>query len=561
MCSVVMTNSKCPAFGPLRGFRWKLRGRTRVCSYFFSSSIFQIEQLPSMSTMATHDTTRADKADVPEPTAADKTTADSWEVLFSGRGEEWRNGFEKKLLRKVDSRLMPALVIMYTLNFLDRSNLAQARQGTLEEDLGMKGTDFNLATSIFFVGYLLMQLPSNLLLTRVRPSLYLSMSCCAWGVVSTCNAASRKFTDLVVIRFFLGFVEAPFFPGAVFLMSSWYTRAELTRRIAWLYAGNALANMFGGLLGAAILGTLSGDLGYAGWRWLFIIEGTIAIGFSFVTAFILPNYPYTTKWLNAEEQAFAAWRLQEDIQEPDVYKNQSLLTGVKLALKDYRLYLFVLMQHVSLVSQTFQYFFPSIVGTLGYGRIVTLWLTAPTLIICWKKAATFLLSVCVTLSSAKTKDRALHIAALMVVAAVGNAIATGATSVGPRYFAMFLMPMGAISAYQIIVSWVANSFPRPLVKRSASIAIANMIGNTATIYGSYMYPSSTGPQYIPGGSANAVICLLVAALALILRYIHIKENKKLEQAELAAAGTEDAGIKASGSTGGNKRAVGFRYIY
>lgn len=198
-----------------------------------------------------------------------------WTERFNSQSPEWRSDFEKKLLRKVDVRLMPTLIIMYLLNFLDRSNLAQARQGTLEEDLKMSGTDFNLATSIFFVGYLLMQLPSNLLLTRMRPSLYLSASCCLWGVVSTCNAAADSFTHLVVIRFFLGFVEAPFFPGAVFLMSSWYTRAELTRRVAWLYAGNALANMFGGLLGAAILGSLEGAQDISGWRWLFIIVSVL----------------------------------------------------------------------------------------------------------------------------------------------------------------------------------------------------------------------------------------------------------------------------------------------
>lgn len=196
---------------------------------------------------------------------------------FPSQTEEWRLDFEKKLLRKVDTRLMPTLVIMYLLNFLDRSNLAQARQGSLEQDLGMSGTDFNLATSIFFVGYLLMQLPSNLILTRLRPSLYLSASCCLWGVVSTCNAAAQKFSHLIVIRFFLGFVEAPFFPGAVFLMSSWYTRAELTRRIAWLYSGNALANMFGGVLGAAILGDMDGAHGKAGWRWLFIIVSFVTL--------------------------------------------------------------------------------------------------------------------------------------------------------------------------------------------------------------------------------------------------------------------------------------------
>lgn len=112
-----------------------------------------------------------------------------------------------KLLRKIDLHLLPFLILMYLLNFLDRSNLAQARQGTLEKDLGMKGTDFNLATSIFFVAYLLMQLPSNMLITRVRPSLYLSGAMTLWGVVSTCNAATHSFGGLIAVRFMLGFVE------------------------------------------------------------------------------------------------------------------------------------------------------------------------------------------------------------------------------------------------------------------------------------------------------------------------------------------------------------------
>ncbi|KAJ0282151.1 hypothetical protein Brms1b_004966 [Colletotrichum noveboracense] len=359
--------------------------------------------------------------------SASNPTPEEWAQHFTSQDEAWHKDYDKKLLVKVDRRLMPTLVMMYLLNFLDRSNLAQARQGTLEADLGMSGTDFNLATSIFFVGYLLMQLPSNLLLTR-----------------------------------FLGFVEAPFFPGAVFLMSSWYTRAELTRRIAYLYAGNALANMFGGLLGAAILGNLEGDLGHAGWRWLFIIvrlshsiflaveidrhlkqEGVVAIAFALVAMWILPDYPHTTKWLSEEERAYAAWRLIEDIQEADTYHEQSMWGGVKMAVRDYRLYMFILMQHLSLVTQTFQYFFPTIVGTLGYGKINTLWLTAP----CW--AATFLISVCVTYSSSKTRDRSLHIFCLTLLSGVGNAIATGSSVVGVRYFAMFLMPMGAISACEL----------------------------------------------------------------------------------------------------------------
>ncbi|KAK2768157.1 hypothetical protein FQN54_000009 [Arachnomyces sp. PD_36] len=467
-------------------------------------------------------------------------------LQFQSKDDEWKEFHSKKLLRRLDFRLLPLIVLMYLLNFLDRSNLAQARLGTLEEDLGMDGTDFNLATSIFFVGYLLMQLPSNLILTRVRPSLYLGSCVMLWGVVSTAQSSVKNFGSLVAARVCLGIAEAPFFPGTIMLMSSWYTRRELTVRIAWFYSGNALANMFGGLLGAGVLGNLHNAQGIAGWRWLFIIEGVITIGVALVAMVILPDFPGAAKWLSDEERQFAQWRLVDDAKESDDSQATTIMQGLKVAVMDPRLYIFVLLQHLSLLSQTFQYFFPSIVETLGFdNNIVTLLLTVPV----W--FATFLTSLFVTWTSGKTGDRSIHIIALMMVSCLGNVIATAASQVGARFFAMFLMPMGAVAAYQIILSWVANSFPRPMIKRSAVIAICNMIGNTSSIYGSYMYPESSGPQYVPGGSTNSVICLLVASIALIIRLIHIRANKKLEKAENEAV---------EQSADGEARGEGFRYV-
>ena len=216
-----------------------------------------------------------DNSDVGTPEKTDVVHAGAnqnpWAAKFEAQDEAERAADEKRLLRKIDLHLLPFLIIMYLLNFLDRANLAQARQGTLEADLKMTKTDFNFATSIFFAAYLLMQLPSNLLITRVRPSIYLTSAMALWGLVSGCTALATKFSHLIAIRIILGVVEAPFFPGAVFLMSSWYTRAELTRRMSLFYSGNALANMFGGIIGAAVLGNMEGSLGIAGWKWLFII--------------------------------------------------------------------------------------------------------------------------------------------------------------------------------------------------------------------------------------------------------------------------------------------------
>jgi MFS family permease len=206
-------------------------------------------------------------------------------------GEGPRGPIEKKLLRKIDTRLMPLLMLIYVLNYLDRNNIATARLGTLEDDLGLVGTQYNTVISIFFVGYILTQIPTNMILDKVRPSLFLPAVMCAWGVVSTCTAAVHNYQGLIALRFVLGFVEAPFFPGALFLLSSWYTKKELAARISILYAAGQMAGAFGGLLGSAIMAGMVDVAGLPAWRWLFLIEGVIVFPVAGLAMWILPKYP------------------------------------------------------------------------------------------------------------------------------------------------------------------------------------------------------------------------------------------------------------------------------
>ena len=291
----------------------------------------------------------------------------------------------------------------------------------------------------------------------------------------------------------------------------------------------------------------------AGWRWLFIIEGTITIFVAINAAIFLPNYPGTTKWLDQEERSYAQWRLLSDTGEADIASASGLWQGVKLAFKDSRLYMFVLLQHASILSQTFQYFFPTIVGTLGYGKIITLLITAPIWI------ATFLISLVVTYTSGRSGDRSIHIACLQAVSVIGCIISVSTTNLGARFFAIFLMPMGAVSAYQIIVAWVANSFPRPLVKRSACIAVANMIANASSIYGSYMWPKTDGPRYIPGASATAGVGVVVIACTAAIRLWLQKMNKDL--AAMEEVDEHGNVVKNLHKDDPEARAFGFRYIY
>lgn len=155
------------------------------------------------------------------------------------------------------------------LNYLDRNNIASARLAGLETDLHLKGTQYQLAVSILFVGYILMQIPSNFMLDKIgKPAPYLCLFMTIWGVISTCTAATQSYTGLIVCRFCLGFIEAAFFPGVLFLLSSWYTKKELALRTAILYSGSLLSGMFSGLIAAGILRSLDYKHGLRAWRWL-----------------------------------------------------------------------------------------------------------------------------------------------------------------------------------------------------------------------------------------------------------------------------------------------------
>ena len=262
---------------------------------------------------------------------------------------EEREHLERALVRKIDVRLLPSIIIMYIMNYLDRNNIAAARLAGLQDPpslggLNLGSTQYLTALSILFVGYLLMQVPSNLFLNKIgKPALYLPTVMIIWGVISAATAGAQSYGGLIAIRFFLGFVEAAYFPGCLFFLSSWYTRKELGFRTALLYSGSLLSGAFSGLISAGITNGLDGARGMRAWRWLFIIEGVITIFLAFCAYFVLPNFPRTTSWLTENERQLAVWRLDEDIGEDDWIdsQHQTFLHGFKLAVQDIKMWILV----------------------------------------------------------------------------------------------------------------------------------------------------------------------------------------------------------------------------
>ncbi|KAJ4186288.1 hypothetical protein NW767_012708 [Fusarium falciforme] len=176
---------------------------------------------------------------------------------------------EKRLKLKLDARC-GLFVLIYIMNYLDRNNIAAARLRGLQEDLKLDDNEYATCLSILYVGYILMQVPSNIFINRIqRPSLYLAAIMLIWGLISTLSGNTYNFAGMVTVRFFLGFTEAAFLPGALLILSKWYTRRELTKRNAILFCGNLISNAFSALIAAGVLSKMDGVLGHASWRWLF----------------------------------------------------------------------------------------------------------------------------------------------------------------------------------------------------------------------------------------------------------------------------------------------------
>ena len=252
------------------------------------------------------------------------------------------------------------------------------------------------------------------------------------------------------------------------------------------------------------------------------------------------------------------WRLEEDIGEEDwtSQENQTFFTGFKDCVADYKTWFLVLLVVGAVSSGTINSFFPTIVATLGKGTFETLLLTAPPyLLACF-------VALGVSFSADRTGERYFHFTVPLWTSIVGFIISASTTSTAPRYFAMMIMLPGVYTAFIVGMAWVANTLPRPPAKRAAALALANACGNISSIWGAYLYPTSSSPRYLIAMGTNTGTALMSIIVATIFRFILIRINKKLDREEGQYLSTA-----ASGDVEGKHTTVsdmpskkGFRYL-
>ncbi|KAL5113361.1 hypothetical protein ACEQ8H_008765 [Pleosporales sp. CAS-2024a] len=435
---------------------------------------------------------------------------------------ERRAQVEKSLKRKLDARCS-LFVLIYIMNYLDRNNIAAARLGGLQEDLKINNTQYSTCLSILYVGYILMQVPSNMIINRIpRPSIYIGLVMLIWGMISTLSGNTKNFAGMVAIRFFIGFVEAAFLPGALLILSKWYTRRELTLRNAILFCGNLISNAFSSLVGAAVLGNMEGTLGHEAWRWLYWIEGAVTMAIALCAMFILPDLPHNSRGFTAEERAVAVLRMTEDVGEADQDSaEQSPYAGLVMAVQDAKIYIMMLTFTAYVVGLSFNAFFPSLTRTLGFGYITTLLMSAPP----WAFACA--VSLANAWHADRTQERFWHIVGPILGGLVGFVVSMSTEKTAARYVALFLQA-SSYAGFIVFYSWISTSFPRPPAKRAVAIAMVNAFSQFGNIAGSYVWNMTDNGYRNSYGLVTAMFGVTIAG-CFVFRTVLMRLNQKLDQ--------------------------------
>ncbi|EPE07698.1 mfs transporter [Ophiostoma piceae UAMH 11346] len=453
-------------------------------------------------------------------------------------GESIDHEAEKKLVRKIDRFIVPVVMMAYLLCFLDRTNIGNAKLFGLERDLHLTGSDYNIAVAVLFIPYVLVEVPSNLLLKRFTPSKWLAALTFSWGIVSTMMGLVHNFGGLVACRLMLGLLEGGLFPGLTVYLTLFYTKKELALRIGYLFVSSALAGACGGLLAYGI-GFMDGTCGMSGWRWVFILEGIPTTLFGIAMWFLLADEPHTAWFLDAPERQMLMARLQrqmgfhQELDRKDVVK----------AFRDWKVWLFALGQFgVNSMLYSYSVFLPSIVSGLGsWTKPQSQALTVP----CYVLGAVSYLIVA-RLSDAHQLRGPYQIGAASICI-IGYGISIADVSSSVHYFATFLISLGLFSAVGIPLAWLPSNTPR-YGKRTTSSAIQIMVCNCSGIVSPFLYPSSDAPRYVMGYSVSIALLGYGIGIYGFLAYYYNKVNQRrlAGDEDYKIVGMTDAEVDAMG---------------
>jgi len=437
----------------------------------------------------------------------------------AGLSEEERAAIDKKLLWKLDKKLIPWLSFLYLISFLDRTNIGNAKLDGLIPDLKMTNNQYNISLTVFFITYALFEPLTNILLKKWKPSVFLPAIMVLWGIVMTTMGLVHNFSGLVTARFFLGVAEAGLFPGVNYYLSCWYKRSEFGIRAAIFFSAAAFAGSFGGLLAAAIA-KMGGVGGKPGWAWIFILEGLATIIVGIVSYWMVHDFPDEATFLNPQDRARVIRRLKEDNQSSAEHE-EFKMAYFWASVKDWKTYAFaIIYMGCDGALYAFSLFLPSIINQLGYTATKANLLSVPPY------AAAAILTITVGWYADRTGRRGLCNIFICLLGIVGFSMLLGSQKAGVKYAGTFLGAMGIYPCIANTISWASNNV-EGVYKRGVTLGIVIGWGNLNGVVSSNIYRQKDSPKYIPGHSVVLAYMVLFLLGGSIVTTLGLRgENKK-----------------------------------
>ncbi|KFA69198.1 hypothetical protein S40285_00083 [Stachybotrys chlorohalonatus IBT 40285] len=434
----------------------------------------------------------------------------------------------KRIIRRIDTRLVVTVGAMYCVSLMDRTNMSAANIAGMSAELNLTGFRYNIANLVFFIPYIIFQPPSTILIRAIGPRIHLAAITLLWGGVMIGMGFVEDHGQLSACRVLLGVLEAGFFPSAVYLLSTWYTRFEVGKRYSLFYLLGSVASAFSGILAFGLM-QLGGREGLTGWRWIFIIEGTITCALGVAGYWLLVDFPDSNRkswaWLNARECEWVVSRIQRDRGDSKAAPfNLGKFLG---AGKDWKIWAYAMIFFCSTtMSYALAYTLPILlVYNLEFDIGEAQCLVAPPYAL---SGITMLIG---GWAGDKYKVRGPIIICNMVLCLIGLPIMGWHANPYVRYVGVFFLTAGANGNIPATLSFQANNI-RGQWKRAFCSATMVGFGGIGGIAGSLVFrqqDQATG--YRPGMYACIACALLAATLTLILDFVFKIENGKADRGE------------------------------
>ncbi|GAB3917097.1 MFS transporter [Microlunatus endophyticus] len=390
--------------------------------------------------------------------------------------------FGSRVVRKVTLRLVPFMGLLYFVNYLDRTNIGFAKL-TMDHDLGLSETAYGLASGLFFIGYLILEVPSNLILHRVGARRWIARIMVSWGIIAALTTFVPNAGTLYVMRILLGIAEAGFFPGMILFLTFWFPERERAKVTGLFMMAIPLSSALGSPISGALLQYAEGAFGLAGWRSMFLFEGIPAIILGVICWFFLTDRPADAKWLTPQERDWLSSEIAGEVKQADEEYGWTLrrsLTSPRILALAF--VYFGVVYGLYAVS----FFLPSIVAGFAQRFGTDFSLVQTGLITAIPYVIGAIAMVLWTRHADKTRERVWHLAIPAILGAVAIPIALYLNS---PFLVMVMVSIAAIGIYSALpVFWPLPSFFLTGAAAAGGIALINGLGNLA----GFLAPFVTG---------------------------------------------------------------------